>query len=124
MAPVPTGCVKCHSVGGQVGILAPNLDVANERLRPEWTKKWIANPAAMFPYTPVMPGIFLYEGDKPKAAGELKKWEDEHKKWNDLMDGDALDRIIGVRDVIFDLPRITDLPVNRFHRDTTPVPKD
>jgi len=52
-------CVKCHLVGdyspgGKVTALAPQLDDVHRRLRPEYLRRWIANPRKIQPYT-VMP---------------------------------------------------------------------
>ena len=52
-------CIKCHSVGGQqvkisnpaTDIRGPNLDLAAERLRPDWTLLWLYNPKWITPYT-------------------------------------------------------------------------
>ncbi|MBL9084324.1 MAG: c-type cytochrome [Planctomycetales bacterium] len=49
-------CVKCHLVGdfrpaGAAAGLAPNLAGVSERLRPDYLKKWIANPTRILPYT-------------------------------------------------------------------------
>ena len=42
-------CVTCHLVGdfrpeGRVAALAPNLDQVYRRLRPEFVRRWTANP--------------------------------------------------------------------------------
>ncbi len=52
-------CVKCHSVAdfkppGDPTALAPNLAQVQQRLRPEYLRRWIGNPARTIPYT-VMP---------------------------------------------------------------------
>jgi cytochrome c2 len=49
-------CVKCHLIGdfvpvGSVAALAPRLDRVNQRLRPEFLERWIANPKRLLPYT-------------------------------------------------------------------------
>ena len=52
-------CIKCHSVGGnQVkisdpakDIRGPNLDLAADRLRPDWTLLWLYKPNWLTPYT-------------------------------------------------------------------------
>lgn len=52
-----TYCAKCHLVGdwgpeGQnVTVLAPNLQHVARRLRPEYVRRWLANPRAVLPYT-------------------------------------------------------------------------
>jgi hypothetical protein len=60
-----TFCAKCHLVGdwrpgggarsaGWSGtVLAPNLERVAARIRPEYLRRWIANPKAILPYTPM-----------------------------------------------------------------------
>ncbi len=66
-------CVKCHLVGdfkpeGSVRALAPNLAMAQQRLRPEYMKRWIANPLKILPYTP-MPVNVNYDPTAPHLGG-------------------------------------------------------
>jgi hypothetical protein len=69
-----TYCAKCHLVGdftpgGDVTtILAPNLDRAGQRIRPEYLRRWLANPKSVLPYT-AMPVNFPPEG--PPMGQEL-----------------------------------------------------
>jgi hypothetical protein len=49
-------CVKCHKIGdftpkGSTAALAPNLADVSRRIRPEFLRDWIANPARLLPYT-------------------------------------------------------------------------
>ncbi|HKD35716.1 MAG TPA: hypothetical protein VKB78_02920, partial [Pirellulales bacterium] len=49
-------CVKCHKVGdfsptGTPRAMAPRLDRVHNRLRPEFTHRWIGDPARVLPYT-------------------------------------------------------------------------
>lgn len=52
-----TYCAKCHLIGdSRPGgesrtILAPNLADAGQRLRPEYLRRWLANPKSVLPYT-------------------------------------------------------------------------
>ncbi|MEM8679013.1 MAG: hypothetical protein AAGF97_06660, partial [Planctomycetota bacterium] len=59
-------CIKCHLIGdyapeGSVRALAPDLSMSQARLRPGYTRKWIAKPTSILPYTP-MPVNIPYEG--------------------------------------------------------------
>ena len=56
----PNICSKCHSIGSLKieGANGPDLSIASERLRPEWTLEWISNPDRMFAYAPTMPQNF------------------------------------------------------------------
>jgi mono/diheme cytochrome c family protein len=93
-------CFTCHVAGGVGAAQAPPLDIAFDRLRPEWTEKWIANPARMFGYNPVMPMNF--------PANERTSQE--------LFDGPPLEQIMAIRDVLMNYPKIAELPANRFSR--------
>jgi mono/diheme cytochrome c family protein len=92
-------CLKCHSVGGTEveGATGPNLALSSQRLRPEWTLEWVANPARLFTYSPVMPQNF--------ANGSLQ--------YQDYFVGPPLQQARAVRDVLMDMPRLADLPGNK-----------
>jgi mono/diheme cytochrome c family protein len=93
-------CLSCHSVGGVGDRKAPPLDLAFERLRPEWTARWLSAPPAMFGYNPTMPANF-------KRNERISQ---------ELFDGDAPAQIRALRDVLMDLPRIANVPANRYYR--------
>ena len=66
-------CVKCHSVGdyqvkGAVRRSAPNLAEVYRRLRPDYTRDWIANPVRILPYTG-MPVNIPYDPTPPNFGG-------------------------------------------------------
>lgn len=66
-------CTQCHKVGdfvpeGSVRAMAPNLADVYRRLRPEYTRNWIANPAMILPYTP-MPINIPYVSSAPNHGG-------------------------------------------------------
>ena len=52
-------CIKCHSVGGRQVVISdpakdirgPNLDLAAERLKPDWLLLWLFRPQWITPYT-------------------------------------------------------------------------
>jgi len=52
-----TYCTKCHLVGdfspgGEIRtVLAPRLDHVASRVRPEYLRRWLANPKSLLPYT-------------------------------------------------------------------------
>ncbi len=54
--------------GTTVTTLAPNLERVAERIRPEYLRRWLANPKAVLPHTP-MTADFLPEG--PPLEPEL-----------------------------------------------------
>jgi mono/diheme cytochrome c family protein len=98
-------CLKCHSIGPlkmEGDEQGPNLALTAARLRPDWVEHWVANPARMFPYIPVMPQNF------PRDAPPLQYPE---------VVGAPLDKVRAARDALMDLPRLTNLPVAQ-----TPAP--
>lgn len=87
-------CVKCHLVGdfapqGSRAAMAPRLDRVHQRLRPEFLRRWIANPVRVLPYTG-MPVNF--PADKPAAQ--------------ELYMGDSLQQIDGVVDLLLNYDRL------------------
>jgi hypothetical protein len=56
----PNLCTKCHQVGTMPveQIQGPSLALSAERLRPEWTRRFIANPQRFLHYSTVMPVNF------------------------------------------------------------------
>jgi cytochrome c2 len=66
-------CVKCHSIGdyevrGAVKTLGPDLDQVYRRMRPDYVRRWIANPQRILPYTG-MPVNIPYAADPPNHGG-------------------------------------------------------
>ena len=66
-----TYCGKCHMIGDRRRpgenrtVLAPRLDEVGKRLRPEYLRRWLADPKSVLPYT-AMPAHFSVLG---QAAG-------------------------------------------------------
>jgi len=83
-------CLKCHTAGSQLSasMLAPNLDLAPRRLKPEWVIDWLRDPQAIQPGTN-MP-TFFYEGTSPVP---------------DVLDGNANEQIRALRDYIWTFAR-------------------
>ena len=98
----PGACLGCHQIQGVGAGKAPPLDLAAERLRPEWTRKWVANPQAMFAYNPAMP-----VNVEKKPAGQ--------EAFQDLFVGSSLEQVDAIRDALMDLSRISTLPANRYY---------
>jgi mono/diheme cytochrome c family protein len=92
-------CLKCHEIGNIriEGAQGPNLALAAERLRPDWTEQWIAHPKRLFTYQPVMPQNFPNEPDP-------LKW-----KFQDTFVGSPLQQIRGVRDILMDQQKLNEL---------------
>jgi len=66
-------CVKCHSVGdfqprGDSKTFGPNLANVYRRLRPQYVRRWVANPQRILPYTG-MPVNIPYDPSPPHFGG-------------------------------------------------------
>ena len=99
-------CLTCHVLNGKGANSAPALDHVWDRLRPEWTTRWIANPTRMFGYSPLMQQNFRIP--KPGEMSPLGPFI-----------GGPLEHVEAVRDVLLDYPNIHGMPVNRLY---TPRP--
>ncbi|MEP6708177.1 MAG: hypothetical protein ABJC05_11695, partial [Pyrinomonadaceae bacterium] len=62
-----TPCLKCHITGEpthDAKAIAPNFILASERLKPDWTFRWLLDPAQISPGTAMPSGLFRKEGDR------------------------------------------------------------
>jgi hypothetical protein len=94
-------CSACHQLGNldyPNDTKGPSLNMARERLRPDWTQKWIANPSRLVPYNSIMPQNF--PAHKPYFP--------------ELFEGTSLQQITAIRDVLMNYATVSDLPVNRY----------
>jgi cbb3-type cytochrome oxidase cytochrome c subunit len=87
-------CVKCHAVAdfapqGDPNTFGPNLADVYRRLRPEFTRDWIANPARVLPYTG-MPVNIPYRPDDPHMGGVAQN----------LFEGSSVQQLTGVVDLL------------------------
>jgi len=65
-------CLRCHLVGDPARdqfASAPNFLIAKERLKPGWTGRWLIDPQAISPGTPMPSGLFRQDGDRWVFAG-------------------------------------------------------
>ena len=94
-------CIKCHSVGGnQVkisdpakDIRGPNLDLAADRLRPEWTLLWLYKPNWLTPYTSMpVPLPMMQAGGQPRFP--------------ELFGDDGLQQTISLRDALMNYHKL------------------
>lgn len=98
-------CIKCHNVGSRKfkvsdpakDVQGPNLNAVQDRLRSDWVKLWLYNPAWVTPYTS-MPLNF------PK---------NNTSQFPDLLGGDPDAHVISVRDAL--------LNYNKLMEDVGPV---
>ena len=73
-----TPCLKCHITGDparDAKAIAPNFLLAGERLKPDWTFRWLLDPAQISPGTAMPSGLFRKEGERwvvnlPTPAGQ------------------------------------------------------
>ena len=66
-------CLKCHLDGDPNHdrfATAPNFLMARERLKPAWMARWMLDPQAISPGTPMPSGLFRREGDHWVFNGE------------------------------------------------------
>ncbi len=66
-------CVTCHMVGDydprtSDRAKGPNLADVYKRLRPDYVRRWVAEPVSVLPYTG-MPIIIPYQSDAPHRDG-------------------------------------------------------
>lgn len=88
-------CIKCHSVGGRqvavsdpaTDIRGPNLDLAAERLKPDWLLLWLFRPQWVTPYTS-MPAPL-----PPQQAGAQPRYPE-------LFGADGLRQTVSLRDAL------------------------
>lgn len=101
-------CLNCHQVGPLAPKQAqgPSLNLTWERLRPAWTLYWIANPDRLLTYPTPMPQNFPAD-KKPWPAFATAAVEDNQAN---------REQIMAVRDILMNLPRAAELPVNRYFR--------
>ena len=90
-------CQKCHVIAGrrpppvqdpQKDIRGPDLDLAAERIRPDWAELWISKPTWILPYTS-MP--VNYPANKPPF---------------ELFGSNARAQVIGTRDAVVNYHRL------------------
>lgn len=88
-------CIKCHSVAGRqvaindpkTDIRGPNLELAAERLKPDWTLLWLYRPNWITPYTS-MPSPL-----PPQQPGAQPRFPE-------IFGGDGLRQTISLRDAL------------------------
>ena len=83
-----TPCLKCHITGEpahDAQAIAPNFLLASERLKPEWTFRWLLDPAQISPGTAMPTGLFKKEGDRwvvnlPNPPTDVANYHDDHAR--------------------------------------------
>jgi len=81
-----TPCLKCHVTGDPVHdakAIAPNFLLAGQRLKPEWTLRWLPAPSAISPGVGMPDGLFKKEGDRwvvgiPNPPKDVSDYQKDH----------------------------------------------
>lgn len=108
-----TYCVKCHQVAdfkpeGDPYTFGPNLADVGRRLRPTFTRNWIANPVRILPYTG-MPKNIPYNPTDPAQDGVSEA----------LFPGDSMDQLMGLVNLLMNFDVYT-----KAHTSITPLAKE
>lgn len=83
-----TPCLKCHITGEathDAKAIAPNFLLAGERLKPEWTFRWLLDPSQISPGTAMPTGLFRKEGERwvinlPNPPASVGAYDRDHAK--------------------------------------------
>lgn len=83
-----TPCLKCHITGDPVKdakAIAPNFLLASERLKPDWTFRWLLDPSQISPGTAMPTGLFKHEGERwvvnlPNPPSNVGAYQQDHAK--------------------------------------------
>ncbi|HEX6046958.1 MAG TPA: hypothetical protein VFZ22_20885, partial [Pyrinomonadaceae bacterium] len=81
-----TPCLKCHITGEpahDARAIAPNFLLASERLKPDWTRRWLLDPSQISPGTAMPSGLFKLEGDRwvvnlPNPPASATAYQHDH----------------------------------------------
>jgi hypothetical protein len=83
-----TPCLKCHITGEpshDAKAIAPNFLLSGERLKPEWTFRWLLDPSQISPGTAMPTGLFRKEGERwvinlPNPPASANEYHDDHAR--------------------------------------------
>jgi len=83
-----TPCLKCHITGEAAHdekAIAPNFLIAGERLKPDWTFRWLLDPAQISPGTAMPSGLFKKDGDRwvvnlPNPPASANAYHQDHAR--------------------------------------------
>ncbi len=83
-----TPCLKCHITGDparDAKAIAPNFLLAAERLKPDWTFRWLLDPAQISPGTAMPSGLFRQEGERwvvnlAQPPASATNYHDDHAR--------------------------------------------
>jgi cytochrome c2 len=83
-----TPCLKCHITGDparDAKAIAPNFLLAGERLKPDWTFRWLLDPSQISPGTAMPTGLFKKEGERwvinlPNPPQSANEYHSDHAR--------------------------------------------
>ena len=83
-----TPCLKCHITGEpshDATAIAPNFLLAGERLKPEWTFRWLLDPSQISPKTAMPSGLFKRDGERwvigvPNPPKDVNDYHGDHAR--------------------------------------------
>ena len=83
-----TPCLKCHVTGDpthDAKAIAPNFLLAGERLKPDWTFRWLLDPSQISPGTAMPSGLFKKDGDRwvvnlPNPPASANAYQHDHAR--------------------------------------------
>jgi cytochrome c551/c552 len=83
-----TPCLKCHITGEpthDAKAIAPNFLLAGQRLKPEWTFRWLLDPAQIAPGTAMPTGLFKRDQDRwvvnmPNPPSDIANYHGDHAR--------------------------------------------
>lgn len=82
-------CLKCHITGEaehDKTATAPNFLLASERLKPNWTFRWLLDPSQISPGTAMPSGLFKRDGERWVFSGDTPpSFNDYHRDHADLL---------------------------------------
>src|SRR5947207_1440916 len=83
-----TPCLKCHITGEpthDAKAIAPNFLLAGQRLKPDWTFRWLLDPAQIAPGTAMPSSLFRKDQDHwvvnlPNPPADVANYHDDHAR--------------------------------------------
>ena len=82
-------CLRCHATGDPKAdqtATAPSFALTRERLKPDWTRRWIVHPEIIQPGTSMPSGLFEWDGKRwIFAMADLPSMKDYPKDHADLV---------------------------------------
>ncbi len=82
-------CLRCHATGDPKAdqtATAPSFALTRERLKPDWTRRWLVHPEIIQPGTSMPSGLFEWDGKRwIFALADLPSMKDYPKDHADLV---------------------------------------